>query len=617
MVKNTSKSGKKLNTSATTDDGPSSSSSSRAPITLRKKSEKKKSLSEIMNEQFDEEKTLYGSARGFEDEDGGVVEDYEAVEQADEDGLRSSLATGKKRMRSGSRAVDGAVPLRRRGPLDDSLSTGKYAATPISVEAAMDDLFGGLDMADLDEEADAFVDGGSSDDEDGELSSEDGDEKRSKREKDKKKKKKRVKDLSEEEYMAYLEEQGQKRKLKRTAVSKTTSGLGVSSSFASGADEMDVLQQLEELRANQMQLVKGVKGDVTGEHAGGMDGSSLEDEAERRQRIRDAVQYQIVVYSQLLRLRVKLQPAVMKTIAMPQYYSRSLFTAEPPRGEGIESEEDWKAVSANRKSILAKYKNIKAELQAFLARLFSDATAAMQGDGKPQKKKRKTEESDEEEEEPGVCPDLPALQAFHKKVIQHANHCLSFWGSRLAPSNNIANQSSAQKLQSIHQPITSQIEALLQSKSRLRIKVQKNRSHIPIIAHPEHLRASSWFVALGHGTENSSALEEGKTVRATRIAEGDVDEEIFDDGDFLRELVRRGGAVAAQLDQQLRDVRQEVIANSGGVTGEGNKKGFHRLTKGKSLDFNPRPKLVGFMVAEPWDSCNPPRSEVIVRSLFQ
>lgn len=47
------------------------------------------------------------------------------------------------------------------------------------------------------------------------------------------------------------------------------------------------------------------------------------------------------------------------------------------------------------------------------------------------------------------------------------------------------------------------------------------------------------------------------------------------------------------------------------------RKGFHRLTKGKSINYDALPKLVGFCVADGFDNLTGERNEVIIKSLFQ
>lgn len=47
------------------------------------------------------------------------------------------------------------------------------------------------------------------------------------------------------------------------------------------------------------------------------------------------------------------------------------------------------------------------------------------------------------------------------------------------------------------------------------------------------------------------------------------------------------------------------------------RKGFHRLTKGKTINYDALPKLVGFCVSDGFDNLTGERNEVIIKSLFQ
>lgn len=564
----------------------------RPTVTLKNKSMRKKTLSEIVTEQMEDDASrngrLGGSRITFEDDDGGVVEDYEEIHEEEENASKGySDIIKKKRQRETSSS---SASLRRRGPLDPELSTGKYAATPVSVEAAMDQLFSGFDTGDLQDEINDFADLEDDDDEEAdemEASSEDEAE-------TKPKKRKRVKDLSEADYIKYLE----KKEKAKPQVSLTV--------------EDDIHTQLEELRAQQIQLL----------HRQGKKGAPEENLGQRQAKIQESVKYFIALYAQLLRVRVKLQPAVLSGVALPQYYALPLFSVKGLECvlkdlESTTKEEEIKTLKSTLKTSQSNLKDVQKKLREVLDSLYKDGLSFLHsGDAPPLKKTRIEPESS------GSPLSIDALQSFQRDVRERANICLTFWGNRLALKPTAASGSSAGgDLHAIHQPLPVQIEALLQSKTRLRAKVQKNRSHLSILAHPEHLRASRWLM-VGEADqkitpESSTALEAGKAARALHVAEGDIDDEIFDDGDFLRELVRRGGTVALHLEQQLKEDRDTALKQHGSELSVGSRKGLHRLTKGKALDFKPRAKLVGFMVAEPWEHSLPARNDIIIRSMFQ
>lgn len=743
---------------------------------LRNKKNKAKSLSQLVNEQWDESVEGPSSVHrdrfhedGFGDDE-AVVEDYEVVpsdpfqdgdgdgDAAGKGGYQHFVGTRKRAREADSSKKSGVSSkgepqLRRRGPLDATLSSGKYAATPRNVEAAMDDLFGGLDMADLDEEANEIVSDAEvyTEEESDEETTVEGHPRRTKKKSQKgsgkkrratkdedeegsdaeeeggqrkktKKKSKKVKDLTEAQYIAYLEEKAQQRggrkqegeageeeeeededkrrlsfpslpKERRGARRGLDPGLATSSETAEEMQEMeenDILSQIASLRSQHIRVVQS--GPTAGGERGGS-GDAVSGEAQASS-IRHTVKHFLLLHSQLLRLRVKLQPMVMRAVRLPQYYALPLFTgsgqealfphektaasSELGSGEGAErndggkrkrqkkstskekkekgteeihvqedasitthttdlpSSEEVRQQCATAKSDL---QYLKKEMKLLLSGLYQDAIQ-MQPNGPKNTSRTKKSLASPSAASPTVCPDIHMLSTYHRHVREHANTCLAFWGNRLSPSPSFAASSA---LKAIHQPLPTQIEALLQNKSRLRVKVQKNRSHVSILGHPEHVRAASWFYkgalhdveageAKGSPVEDPSLSQDQreawKAQRALAISNGDADEEIYDDGDFIRELARRGGADSLLLQHQLQEDRQAMLENSSTGNGSGassrelggasgSKKGFHRLTKGKSLDFTPRPKLVGFMVADSWENLYPPRNEVMVRSLLQ
>lgn len=272
---------------------------------LSSERKKKKSMSDIINEQLDagDVASLDGDAwdavggdcpriddyreessqRDDEDEDGGKI---------DGDRMRSKLKRSKSENSQQQRKK-----LRHRGPLDASLSTGEYAATPVDVEAAMDDIFGALEMNDEDDDAMGLFPSRVNDEENSAHDTDDDEDGF----KSRKKSKKRAsgKPETEEEYVERLEaQQAMKRKTRRVG--------------GGGAEEDDILEQLETLRTAQMELV-GTGAQESGEED--------DQRAKQRQRAQDAVKHYVMVYSQLLRVRIKLQPVVARAIAFPQYYS--------------------------------------------------------------------------------------------------------------------------------------------------------------------------------------------------------------------------------------------------------------------------------------------------------
>ncbi|KAG5506456.1 hypothetical protein JKF63_05959 [Porcisia hertigi] len=606
-------------------------SSGRQNIVSLKK--KKKSLADTVNEQL----TLSalggggGDAEGtYQNDDehavGGVAEDYE-YDEADSDDLggdddaklggrgRSATYAALKPTSGPAKPVSSSSRLRHRGPLDASLSEGKYAATPVSVEAAMDDIFGALDMGNIEAEGEEFYD-----DEDGEKDAvSDGAEDmdaageedglrddvgvRGGRSASSKKsavsrKRRRAKDLTEEEYTAWLEKKHSALKKAGQFQRPLSFGGGGDDNVVLSSEEADILRQLSELRQTQMSLMPSV-GTAAAVDAGGYGMSSAVAAASAvqcdAQQTRDAVQHFIMVYSQLLRLRVLMQPAVTKAISMPQYYAHSLFVdgdAQVDDAAAAASNADGAAdVQQMREDVSRHYSELQGDVEQVLCTLYAAATgsgsasngsAAHESSSKSKLKKAKKESAP-------TAPSYREVERYHARVLRHADACLQYWGSKLVQANSA-------KLKTIAQPLPQQIAGILSAKSRLRSKVQKNRSHIPIIAHPEHILAVT--------------SPDFKAKRAMHIAEGDVDNEIYDDADFLRELVRRGGAVASQLMRKTDEIQKALLPSH-----EGARKGFHRMTKGKAVNYEPRQKLVAFMMPEPFDDAQ--RNDVVVKNLFQ
>lgn len=524
----------------------------------------------------------------------GVAEEFEWREGDDDDDANhgegqysrreEANATRGKRSRADSPSSPAAAvadrrqpakkrKLRHRGPLDASLSEGKYTAKPVAdVEAMMDDMFADLDMSNLDAEAEEDVYGS----DEGSSQSAGGDEGAEGR--GKQRRRRRVKDLTEEEYAAFLAE---KRKKRRVAL-KNGSGLSLG---AVDGEEGAILEQLESLRQAQVSLVKGA-----GEGEGGANRS---DDAAAQAKTQEAVKHYIMLYAQLLRIRVKLQPAVVKAISIPQYYAKSLFTE---RQEELEEGDDDGGVG-DPAPIKEAYAGVVSELRSLLGMLYSYVSPVSSAEARAAG---------------GSSFDAPAPPTFTKLQQFHANHvkkkadaCLAYWGSRLVQTNSA-------KLKTISQPLPQQIEAILANMPRLRHKTQKNRAHLPILAHPDHERAAAAAKEGGNAGDESVKVKNAEAAlrRATVMAEGDVDEEIYDDSDFLRELVRRGGAAADRLERQLVEVNRETLPAR-----EARKKGFHRKTKGKEVSYEPRPKLSGFLMSLGFE--NSGRNDVVLRSLFQ
>ncbi|PWV08738.1 putative AATF protein [Trypanosoma cruzi] len=504
---------------------------------------KKMSISDIVNEQIGG-----GDAERYEvdawDEFGGdnpKIDDYHEGDEHDDDddvvgSVKRRSGTERRLREPTSRPQQERKQLRRRGPLDASLSTGAYAATPVDVEAAMDDIFGALEMNDGDEDEMNFLDfykdgaGGDKINEDDESSAAVASTAIKDNSLGKKRKRVGGKPETEEAYIAWLEAQQAKKRARRHDIA--------------GGDEDGILEQLESLRNAQMEVV--AKEVQEGED------DSEDPRAKQRRRAQAALRHYVMVYSQLLRVRIKLQPSIARAVAFPQYYSLPDYLNS-----------DEAQIRQGTEEVVRRLR----ELIGVFYHLTSDDKQVKQKEG--------------------VLLSFKDINTSHRRMMRDVDACVEYWGAKLVQPNSA-------KLRTVSQPLLQQIHSVLKSKTRLRTKVQKNRSHVTILGHPEHYKMSQ--------------TAEGKAARALHISEGDMDEEIYDDAEFLREVVKRGGV--AKLEQQLQEIQRSLKSNDVPA-----KRGFHRLTKGKAVCYEPRPKLVGFLLPVPYVLSG--QHEVMVKSLFQ
>mmetsp|Transcript_33530 Transcript_33530/g.39043 ORF Transcript_33530/g.39043 Transcript_33530/m.39043 type:complete len:529 (+) Transcript_33530:50-1636(+) len=329
------------------------------------------------------------------------------------------------------------------------------------------------------------------------------------------------------------------------------------------AEDEDILEQLKELRTRQMAVVSG---EATGDEMNG-EAATLSDSKKAAIEITKAA---VDAYTSLLRVRVKLQPIVCKMVQFPQYYALPAFKQHDSKVE-VETE-----------AMSATLRDVYHELAELSRRSFI------------------TDEGKRSDDHPeGVRgTQYAALAKFHNAALNRANETINYWSSRVVQTN-------AAKLKSVNQPLVDQIRAIVNAKARLLGRVQRNRLHAKIYGHPEHVKSST------------------AADRANAIAAGDFDDEIFDDGDFVRELVHRSGAAAQKLEASLKESEGGVVASldsaAAALRSSSSKIGFHRKTKGKSVNYDPRPKLVGFMMRTPCEDASgqPEHFEALLKSLFQ
>lgn len=177
---------------------------------------------------------------------------------------------------------------------------------------------------------------------------------------------------------------------------------------------------------------------------------------------------------------------------------------------------------------------------------------------------------------------FPSLAEWSKTILAQADQTIEYWGSKFGTTL-------ATKLQSINTTPLQQIKAILSMKPRLLSRAQRNRKHSSILGHPRH-------------------FNETPQSRAVRIAQGDEDTEIFNDADFLRELIQKQSSLTNSIEQAMRAAQESTRDY------RATRNGQHRATKGRQISLEPRPKLVGFMPSVPYEETAQHRA--LFQSLF-
>ena len=424
-----------------------------------------------------------------------LMDDFDVDEDVD---LRQNA--GKKKRR-------GEKKLTFKASLDDSFSKGKYAATAVDAEAAMDDIFGALD-GDIEDEVGA------------------------------------AKFKTQEQYEEWFEQN------KDTLVKKDP---------LAGVDErdIDVVKQLEDLRKRQ----QGTRTDMTFTSA---ISTQLKD---ADQQAKDSVS----AFSDLVQFRWRLQPAVVNAVRFPQGEMLGHFAKSD---QNID-----KALQAARLT-----------LRSNIGSMFAISSETERGLGRLN------------------LTDLwRQINLHHVSMMKNTDEVVRDWASKAVASvQTVAQQKKAAKqgtdlstLETINRSLMDQIKGVLEGgKLRILDRSRRNRMHSVVLGKKDH-------------------FEESKEAKALRIADGDMDSEIFDDADFVRELVHRGNsAAAAQLAAKGKDSDENAALSLGlHDKSDSSRVGLHRLTKGKAVSTEPRSKLVGFMA--PVAYAEEGNHDALVSSLFQ
>jgi protein AATF/BFR2 len=435
------------------------------------------------------------------------------VEKGDEDDAPmmddfDDAADVKQRKKKGS-----AERLRRRGPLNPALSSGKYAAKPMAAaddDGAEED--GGADDIDPNDMEVGDVEG-AMDAMFGLLDDEGDDE--------------RMAGIETEEQFEEWWAENKKNAPKKAKLKAKKRLRDAFDGAEMDAGDQDLMAQVEALRDRQMNVTATDDFDDAA-HA------KLEDDSAASQR-------SVMLFSKLLALRLKMQPCVTKALQLPQYYAADEY-ARKVKGAKVE-------LAGAKKEIL----EVAHDLLSATGGKATNATSST---------------------------DMwSSVAAAHKRIMRSVDQGIGAWGHR-------AGGAADPKLKALNRPLLDQIEGVINGKARLLRRSQRNRGNARIFGHPHH----------------SGSTED----IAQRRADGDVDAEVFDDVDFLKELVHRQGGLHSQAADGLR------LAAEGEK--EKKKVGFHRITKGRSVSYDPRPKLVAFMVPDTYETDE--LHDVLIASVF-
>lgn len=517
-------------------------------------------MSEIVNAQFS--KNGDGMA-DYDAMDAPDMDDY-----ADEAGSRvtltSSGAGGKRgRGETGAKKMStGAPSLRKRSnTLGDDYDTGKYAAKPVSIndiESKMDSIFGLLDEDDGDLDDIDDYDYHSEDYEEGdeeEEGSEDGSEEVS----SKPRRGRRVE--TEEDFHRLLEKKAKMMPHRRIREDGSSIRPDGAVEAAASATEQDLLLQLTQLKQRQASELKTTSDEVDGDEEVAVPSEGA------------FVKQLVNLFNELAHVRVRLQPAVAHAVRFPKYNVFGEFsTAMEELAAAVATEEaeeegmdDNEAAAALSSQAPPTFKQCRKSLVGLIAAIHPDMS-------------QETTNLD-------MSADrlYAQITAHYKANMPRVDETIQFW------SNKTTSLSSA-GLKSINQNLLDQIKSVVASKARLLNKAQRNRSHVSII-----------------GDESQANMTPGE--RAAIIATGDVDDELFDDADFVRELAHRSGSV------KLKQQQDAVEADAKARIVEMKQKEGHRKSKGRSLDYRPRAKLVGFMAPVAFQLST--QHNALLNSLFQ
>ena len=542
--------------------------------------------------------------------------DHDDDAQAQVTSLSREDAEGAMSNRRGT----AARRLQRRGPLDDSLTTGRYSVAPTwaaedtsgirendrsraskrksaddhftaaDAEAAMDDLFGLLD--DRHDSGAKAAGVKSAEDYEAWWDREHGKGDAGKSEKAVtttigKKRSRRQRDddddaMNETTALVDIDDDGaQEVQAVETAAEKISQQLlDADVKHTTSKDDRDVLSQIKSLRERHLSVVSGATlADESPGHDAASGGTS-NDVARSRALVR--------AIGQILSLRVKMQAGVARAVGMPQYYSLPHFVGSAAaRDAGTHT-----PVPAEARVIRDSLSTARRDLRAVLATLVADESSTTAS--------------------PDHILTMPSAALWNEVVSPRHDAWMAYVDAYLqtvGAAGGASGLSGGGALKALNQPILSQIKAVISGKIRLLARAQRNRVHCCVFGHPTH------------SGDNAASRKQ----RALQVAEGDMDDEVFDDVDFVRDLAQKfgrqqlavaqnqtaGGNVALSASAKDLDALKQMKDSFS------SRQGLHKKTKGRAVNMQePRPKLVGFALPRAFEFL-PAQHDALYRSVFQ
>nr|XP_033777799.1 protein AATF isoform X2 [Geotrypetes seraphini] len=329
-------------------------------------------------------------------------------------------------------------------------------------------------------------------------------------------------------------------------------------------------------------------------------------EAEKGQ----AVKNQIALWDQLLEGRIKIQKALLSANQLPQPDDLPAFKQKGGTEFSNALKNNYKALKALLRSLV--------ELQDELLYQYPDTRPLI--DGKASKADSDEEiPSDEDDEElvekkqkrpPKRKLEMEEYPEFMAKRFTDfrtfRNSTLQKWYDK----TKLASGKFGKGFGAFERSVLTQIEQILMDKERLLRRTQTKRSAYRVLGKMESESMTACELVPGEDVE---ALPQGKANAHLK----DLDEEIFDDGDFyhqlLRELIERKTS-AVDPNDQVAMGRQWLAIQK--LRSKLKKKVDTKASKGRKVRYHVHSKLVSFMAPIDCSTMNDDARSELYQSLF-